>query len=67
MTFTLPLPSIPFDTSLYTTARTDKYGRFTLDAGKHRYSASPALCEETVRLHIIVPFLQLSRVYERNR
>ena len=48
----LPLPSVAFDTSLYTTARTDKYGRFTLDAGKHRYSASPAFCEETVRLHI---------------
>lgn len=48
----LPLPAVPFDTSLYTTARTDKYGKFTLDAGKHRYSASPAFCEETVRLHI---------------
>ncbi|HCB93400.1 MAG TPA: IS21 family transposase [Selenomonas sp.] len=48
----LPLPSVPFDTSLYTTARTDKYGKFTLDAGRHRYSASPAFCEETVRLHI---------------
>ena len=48
----LPLPSVPFDTSLYTTARTDKYGKFTLDDGKHRYSASPAFCEETVRLHI---------------
>lgn len=48
----LPLPSIPFDTSLYTTAKTDKYGKFTLDAGKHRYSASPAFCEETVRLRI---------------
>ena len=48
----LPLPSFPFDTSLYTTARTDKYGKFTLDKGKHRYSASPAFCEETVRLHI---------------
>ena len=48
----LQLPSVPFDTSLYTTARTDKYGKFTLDEGKHRYSASPAFCEETVRLHI---------------
>ena len=48
----LPLPSVAFDTSLYTAARTDKYGRFTLDAGKHRYSASPAFCEETVRLRI---------------
>lgn len=48
----LPLPSIAFDTALYTTARTDKYGRFTLDNGKHRYSASPAFFEDTVRLRI---------------
>ena len=48
----LPLPAVPFNTSLYVTARTDKYGKFTLDAGKHRYSASPAFCEETVRLQL---------------
>lgn len=48
----LSLPSVPFDPSLYTTARTDKYGRFTLDNGKHRYSASPAFCEETIQLRI---------------
>ena len=48
----LPLPSVPFDTALYTTATTDKYGKFTLDAGKHRYSASPAFCESIVNLKI---------------
>lgn len=48
----LPLPSVPFDTAQYTSVRTDKYGRFTLDAGKHRYSASPAYCEDTVNLRI---------------
>ena len=48
----LPLPQTPFETSGYTTARTDKYGKFTLDNGKHRYSASPAFCEESVRLRI---------------
>lgn len=48
----LPLPSVPFDTALYTTATTDKYGKFTLDAGKHRYSASPAFCESCVTLKI---------------
>lgn len=48
----LPLPSVPFDTALYTTAVTDKYGKFTLDAGKHRYSASPAFCESCVNLKI---------------
>ena len=48
----LPLTQTPFETSGYTTARTDKYGKFTLDNGKHRYSASPAFCEESVRLRI---------------
>lgn len=48
----LPLPSVPFDTALYTTATTDKYGKFTLDTGKHRYSASPAFCDSCVNLKI---------------
>lgn len=48
----LPLPSVPFDTALYTTATTDKYGKFTLDVGKHRYSASPAFCDSIVNLKI---------------
>lgn len=48
----LPLPSVPFDTALYTTATTDKYGKFTLDAGKHRYSSSPAFCASQVNLRI---------------
>ena len=45
----LPLPSIRFDTAGYGSATTDKYGRFTLDNGSHRYSASPAFCEKTVQ------------------
>lgn len=48
----IPLPSVAFDTALYTTARTDKYGKFTLDAGRHRYSASPAFCDSIVNLRI---------------
>ena len=48
----LPLPPVPFNTSLYITARTDKYGKFTLDKGKHRYSASPGFSEDTVRLQL---------------
>lgn len=46
----LPLPSVPFDTCGYTTAKTDKYGKFTLDKGAHRYSASPAQCLSTVNI-----------------
>ena len=37
----LPLPCVPFDTALYTSAVADKYGKFTLDNGKHRYSGIP--------------------------
>ena len=48
----LPLPSVPFDTASYIAVRTDKYGKFTLNGGKHRYSASPAFCESTVNLRI---------------
>lgn len=48
----LPLPPVRFDTALYTTALTDKYGKFTLNKGKHTYSASPAFCAETVHLKI---------------
>ena len=48
----LPLPSVRFDTAGYGSATTDKYGRFTLDKGKHRYSASPAFCEETVQYRL---------------
>ena len=48
----LPLPSIPFDTALYTTAGTDKYGRFKLDNGRHQYSVSPDHACMSVNLKI---------------
>lgn len=48
----LPLPPIRFDTALYTVAQTDKYGKFTLDSGRHRYSVSPDFCETCVNLRI---------------
>lgn len=37
----LPLPDIDFDSARYETVLTDKWGRFTLKAGKHEYSVSP--------------------------
>nr|MCR5089285.1 IS21 family transposase [Oscillospiraceae bacterium] len=48
----LPLPSGSFDTARYESVRTDKYGKFTLNKGKHIYSASPAFCEDAVNLKI---------------
>lgn len=48
----MPLPSVRFDTSGYGSAVTDKYGKFTLDKGKHRYSSSPSFCEKTVQYRL---------------
>lgn len=48
----LPLPEVRFDTDGYTSARTDKYGRFTLDEGKHRYSVSPAFPETEIQIRL---------------
>lgn len=44
----IPLPATRFDTAGYGSARTDSYGRFTLDEGKHRYSVSPAFYNSTI-------------------
>ena len=48
----LPLPKVKFDTALYIAARTDKYGKFRLNNGKHEYSASPSICEGIVQLKL---------------
>lgn len=48
----LPLPDTDFDCSRYETAKTDKWGRFTLEEGKHEYSASPELASDLVWLKI---------------
>lgn len=48
----IPVPSVPFETAKYDNATTDKYGRFTLDKGQHRYSASPDFCDSEVMLRI---------------
>ena len=48
----LSLPSVRFDTALYIAVKTDKYGKFTLNDGKHIYSASPAFCADTVQLKV---------------
>ena len=48
----IPLPSVAFDTARYEVVRTNKYGQFALNNGKHIYSASPSFCEKTVYLKI---------------
>lgn len=48
----VPLPAMAFETCSYTTAQTNKYGQFTLDKGRHKYSASPLFPETTVHLKL---------------
>ena len=48
----LPLPDTDFDCARYETAKTDKWGRFTLEKGKHEYSASPESSDSIVWLRI---------------
>lgn len=48
----LPLPDKAFDAARYETAVTNRWGRFTLESGKHEYSVSPDHSETTVALKI---------------
>lgn len=56
----LPLPDIAFDTARYEAVTTDKWGRFTLNAGKHEYSVSPDYSETTVMLKITATQVMVS-------
>ncbi len=48
----LPLPQVPFEVCRYESVRTDAYGKFTLERGRHSYSSAPryANAQVTVRL-----------------
>jgi len=48
----LPLPQIPFELSGYTTANTNKWGRFYIYKGIHEYSVSPKHAEKTVNINL---------------
>lgn len=51
------LPDKPFDTARYELVTTDKWGKFTLNAGKHIYSAAPELAQQEVWLKITAGFV----------
>ena len=49
----LPLPTVWFDTSrVITGLKTDAYGRFTLENGKHEYSSAPKYALGTVNVRL---------------
>ncbi len=51
------LPDKPFDTARYEQVTTDKWGKFTLNDGKHTYSAAPELAQQDVWLKITAGFV----------
>ena len=54
----MPLPSVWFDTSkIITGLRTDGYGRFTLDNGRHEYSSAPKYSLGTVNARLSSTFV----------
>jgi hypothetical protein len=54
----MPLPSIEFDKSkLITGLKTDGYGCFTLDSGKHKYSSAPKYALGTVSARLDSTFV----------
>ena len=54
----IPLPTIWFDTSrLITGLKTDGYGRFTLENGKHEYSSAPKYALATVNVRLSSTFV----------
>ena len=46
------LPKTPFELAGYRTVRTNGWGKFTLNKGKHEYSASPAYADTVVNLRL---------------
>lgn len=46
------LPETPFDTDRYAMAYTDKWGKFTLNKGKHLYSSSPGMATTAIWIRL---------------
>ena len=54
-----PLPEKPFDTAKYEQVRVDNWGKFTLNDGKHTYSAAPEYAGKTVWLKMTADHVQV--------
>lgn len=61
----IPLPAVPFDTARYESIMTDKYGRFSLEGGKHIYSVSPDHSESVVLLKITASQVIVTDIQKR--
>jgi len=53
------LPEKPFDTASYEQVSVDKWGKFTLNGGKHTYSAAPEYAGQTIWLKITAEHIKV--------
>jgi transposase len=60
-----PLPDQPFDTAHYQAAHTDGWGKFTLQEGKHTYSASPGHAGSDVWLKITAEHVLVMDLHQK--
>jgi transposase len=67
----LPLPSVAFDVCTYESVKTDAYGKFSLEKGRHVYSTTPKLAAKTVtvclRAHTVTVLDENLREVARHR
>lgn len=63
----LKLPSNPFDVAEYVTVKTNAYGKFSLNGGKHVYSTAPKYANSRVLIKIPPPMrlYHLMRITEK--
>jgi transposase len=62
----LPIPDIAFDSARYENAHTDKWGKFTLESGKHEYSVSPDYASSNVWLKITSSHVHVMNMQHNN-
>lgn len=48
----IPLPRIPYHCGKYLSVRTDAYGKFSLNEGKHLYSTAPKYSKSMIRVRV---------------
>ena len=59
------LPDKPFDTAKYERIITDKWGKFTLNAGKHTYSVAPEFASQEVWVKLTAEYVTVLDLDQR--
>lgn len=67
----LPLPAVPYEACQYLTLRTNTYAKFSLEGGKHLYSAAPKYANRRILVKItayeVIPLDESHREITRHQ